>query len=169
MSRKQSTGKRQQAPAIRRSEVEAEIAAKISKAKAASEEGASSNGDESKPRTPPIVGEISNNQITVTAEPWVSPEEVRRKYESLRKIWFWKQTPSERRIELLDFVAKLSEGYYNKESNRVGLRPRMGRRQLMERWNQRYPPGHEWHYTDVRNFSRDVRETLEALTRYRDF
>ena len=117
----------------------------------------------------PLMGKISNNQITVRAEPWVSPEAVRRQFESLRNVWFWKPTPSERRVELVRFITGFCEGYYNEEHGITGLRLGSSWRQIMEQWNQRYPQEHDWHYLDVRNFRRDFNETFETLTSYKDF
>jgi hypothetical protein len=117
----------------------------------------------------PLMGKISNNQITVRAEPWVSPEAVRRKFESLRNVWFWKPTPSERRVELVRFITEFCEGYYNEEHGITGLRLGSSWRGIMEQWNQRYPQEHDWHYLDVRNFRRDFNETFETLTSYKDF
>jgi hypothetical protein len=74
--KKQPTGKRQKATAKARSEVVAEIKAKISKAKASSSPDASSNGDSARSESP-ITGMIANNRITVTADPWVSWEDWR--------------------------------------------------------------------------------------------
>jgi hypothetical protein len=169
--KRQSARTRRRASATKRSEVEAEIFAKISKAKAASGEDAS-NGGERKPRTRPIMGEISNNKITVTSEPWVHRDEQSRQYESLRNNWLWRQTPSERRMELLRFVIGFYEGYYDKKRNITGLTPGSswpGWRRIMEQWNERYPQDHGWHYKDVRNFRRDFRETFETVTRYQTY
>jgi hypothetical protein len=183
------TRKRQKATARRRSEVVAEIAAKISQAKENKDPDASPNGGGEKPETlapeqqilidyaralaeSPLKGEISNNQITVTAEPWVSPEDVRRKFVTMRDIWFWTETPSRRRVELVQFVTGFCEGYYNEESVRSGLRRGPdwpGWRGVMEQWNQRYPPGHDWHYGDVRNFRRHSHQAFKALTAHKDF
>ena len=189
MPKKQRTTKRRKATAVSRSKVVAEIKAKISQAKENKDPDASPNGGEEEPEslTPeqrellarerafaesPLTGEISNNRITVTAEPSVSPEDVRRQFESLRRAWFYTETPSERRVELVNFVAGFCEGYYNEERGRSGLRrgPNWpGWRHIMEQWNQRYPQQHDWHYTNVRNFSRDFRETFEALTLFENF
>ena len=117
----------------------------------------------------PIMGEIRNNRITVTAKPWVSPEEVRQQYESLQKVWFWKRTPSERRVELVRFVTGLCEGYCDEERGVVGLVPNASLREMLDRWNERYPQDHDWHYTDVRNFRRDFHDAFEALTLFEDF
>ena len=187
--KKQHTNKRQKATARRRSEVVAEIAAKISQAKENKDPDASPDGGGEKPETlapeqqilidyaralaeSPLKGEISNNQITVTAEPWVSPEAVRRKFVTMRNIWFWTKTPSRRRVELVQFVTGFCEGYYNEESGRSGLRRGPdwpGWRGVMEQWNQRYPPGHDWHYEDVRNFRRHSHQAFKALTAHKDF
>jgi hypothetical protein len=121
---------------------------------------------------PPLVGEIRNSRITITAEPWVPPDDVRKQYDSLRNSWFWTTTPSERRVELVRFVAGFCEGYCNEEGTIVGLVRSAswpGWRELLDRWNEHYPEGHDWHYTDVRNFSRDFRETFKTLTRFKDF
>ena len=94
----------------------------------------------------PLTGEISKNLITVTAEPWVSPEDVRRRYESLRRAWFYTETPSERRVELVNFVAGFCEGYYNEERGVSGLRRGPdwpGWRHIIEQWNKRYPQEHD--------------------------
>jgi hypothetical protein len=187
--KKQPTGKRRKATAVSRSKVVAEIKAKSSQAKENKDPDASPNGgeEELEALTPeqrellarerafaesPLTGEISNNLITVTAEPSVSPEDVRRQYESLRRAWFYTETPSERRVELVNFVTSFCEGYYNEERGRSGLLRGPdwpGWRQIMAQWNQRYPQGHDWYYTDVRNFSRVFRETFEALTLFENF
>jgi hypothetical protein len=187
--KKRRTRKRQKATARRRSEVVAEIAAKISQAKEDKDPDASPNGGEEKPETlapeqqilldyaralaeSPLKGEISNNRITVTAEPWVSPEDVRRKFLTMRNIWFWTKTPSERRVELVGFLTGFCEGYYNEASGRSGLLRGPdwpGWRGVMEKWNQRYPPGHDWHYRDVRNLRRDSHQAFKALTAHKDF
>jgi hypothetical protein len=169
--KKQVTGKRQKATAKARSEVVAEIKSKISKAKASSSPDASPKGDSARTESP-ITGMIANNRITVTADPWVSWEDWRDKIESLRSIWFWTQTPSERRVELVRFVTGFCDGYYDEEGHITGLLrgPNWPAwRHIMEQWNQHRPPGHDWHYTDVRNFSRDFRETFEALTLFENF
>jgi hypothetical protein len=171
-SKRRPTGKRQRATAASRSKAVAEIAAKIAKVRAEKGRTVPPNGDEGNLGRRPVAGRISNNQITVTAEPWVSPEAVRNEYKSLQDVWFWKPTPSERRVQLLRFVTRFCEGWSDEERNIVGLVPGAswpGWRQIMEHWNQRYPQGHDWHYKDVRNFERDARETFEALTRYKDF
>jgi hypothetical protein len=187
-TKKQRTGKRQKATAHRRLQVEAEIAAKFAQAKAAKDPDVS-NGHEEKAENlapgqqilieyaralaeSPLKGEISNNRITVTAEPWVSPEDVRRKFESLRRIWFYAPTPSARRVELASFVAGFREGDYDEKHDVFSLTSGPGWpgwRGIMEQWNQRYPQGHDWHYTDHRRLRRDFCEVFEALTRYRDF
>jgi hypothetical protein len=164
--KKQRTSKRQRATTSDRALVVAEIATKIAKARASKNPDASPNGDSVLAESP-ITGMIANNRITVTADPWVSWEDWRDKIESLRSIWFWKQTPSARRVELVRFVTGFCDGYYDKERDITGLLrgPNWpGWRHIMEQWNQRYPQEHPWHYTDVRNVSRDFRETFEALT-----
>ena len=167
----------------------AEIKAKSSQAKENKDPDASPNGgeEELEALTPeqrellaherafaesPLTGEISNNLITVMAEPSVSPEDVRRQYESLRRAWFYTETPSERRVELVNFVANFCEGYYNEERGVSGLRRGPdwpGWRHILEQWNKRYPQEHDWHYTDVRNFSLDFRDTFKTLTSYQVF
>jgi hypothetical protein len=186
----------------RRAEVAAEIRTKFAQAKADKKPNAPTNGDEKKPKTPtpeewtqrtahlprlgcegirppkwsiaesPITSKISNNRITVTAEPWVSPEDVRKRYESLRDIWPWKQTPSERRVELVGFVLSFCGADYDEEHDVFALTrgPHWpGWRGIMERWNQLYPLGHDWHYTNSRNLLRDFRAASGTLMRYEDY
>ena len=37
---------------------------------------------------------------------------------------------------------------------------------LQAQWNEEYPPGHDWHYSDYRNLRRDFKEAFEALVGY---
>lgn len=187
--KRQGTRKRQRASPRLRSEVEAEIAAKIGQAKAHKDPDASPNGHEEKLETltpeqqrliartkafaeSPITGEISNNRITVTAEQWVSPEKVRRQFESLRQMWFYAPTPSARRVELVAFVSGFCDSDYDKKHNVFSLirgPDWPGWRGIVEQWNQRYPQGHDWHYTDHRRLRRDFHAAAKALMLYQDF
>jgi hypothetical protein len=164
--RKQRTSKRQRATTSDRALAAAEIATKIAKARASKNPDASPNDDEEKS---PIVSMIINNKITVTADPWVPVKDVMQAFTQLRNVWFKSETPSERRVCLCRFVVEHSDGYYDEEDNITGLRPTSRWRPLMEQWNQCYPPGHDWHYTDPRKFYRDFRETFEALTLFENF
>jgi hypothetical protein len=184
--KKQPTGKRQKATAKARSEVVAEIATKIAMAKGSISLDASPNGDEEKPNasTPellefnartrafaesPLMWTIENNRITVRAEPWVSPDDVRKSFKNARDMWFWAPTPSERRVELVRFVTGFCRGYHNEERGVSGLVPGRSWRHIMEQWNQHYPHEHDWHYADVRRFRRDFKEGFETLTLFEDF
>lgn len=164
--KRQRTTKRQRATAASRSEAEAKIAAKVSEARARTLEGGALN-DASGRADAPLAASIRNNKITITAQPWVSPEAIKRAYADLRDDWFWSETPSEQRVKLCGFVADRCEGYYDKKI--VGLNPSVSWREMMSQWNERYPEGHDWHYGDVRNFRRDFAETFESLTRYSTF
>jgi hypothetical protein len=164
--KKQPTGKRQKATTSDRALAVAEIATKIAKARASKNPDASPNDDE---EISPIVSMISNNKITVTADPWVPLTDVMQAFTQLRNVWFKAETPSERRLCLCRFVVEHCDGHYDEEHDITGLRPTSSWRPLMEQWNQRYPQEHPWHYTDVRNFSRDFRDTFEALTLFEYF
>jgi hypothetical protein len=97
---------------------------------------------------------------------------VAKSFKNARNIWvWWAETPTERRVELVGFVADFCEGYYNEKHGVAGLTPgaRWRWRHLMEQWNQRCPREHDWHYTDVRNFRRDFKDTFKALTSFKDF
>jgi hypothetical protein len=187
--KRQRAGKSQKATARRRSEVVAEIKAKFAQAKANKDPNASPNGGGQKPENlileqreliartrafagSPLTGEISNNRITVSAEPWVIPEDVRKEFASLRRAWLWTQTPSERRVELVGFVVGFCEGYDDEEHDVFALMGGPdwpGWRGVMEQWNQRYPQGHDWHCPDQRNLQRDFRAAARALTLYEEF
>lgn len=67
------------------------------------------------------------------------------------------RTPSPRRMAVFQFVAERGEFRDDNFERGNGWRP------LMELWNQRLPENHDWHYTDVRNFSRDFRAAKKAL------
>jgi len=186
--KKQRTNKRQKATAHRRSEVVDGIAAKISKAKANKVPDTPTTGEE-KPEalTPeqqlllantrkleqsPLLGSIENNRIIVSAEPYVSPDDVRKAYQETRDMWFWERTPSERRVELVAFVAGFCQGYYNQESGAAGLKRGPdwpGWRGIMEQWNQRYAQERGWRYKDARNLERDFRDAFETITAHKDF
>lgn len=66
-------------------------------------------------------------------------------------------TPSPRRLAVFRFVAERGEFRNGTFEHSSGWRP------LMELWNRRLPEGHEWRYTDVRNFSRDFRAAKRTL------
>jgi hypothetical protein len=172
--------------AASRYEAVAKIAAKIASAKASSHPDTSPNGDEEKPNatTPelqefnertralaesPLMWTIENNRITVRAEAWVSPEDVSKSFENARDVWFWTQTPSEHRVELVQCVVGFCEGHYDDERGFTGLVRGPSWRHIMEQWNQRYPREHDWHYTDVRNFRRDFKEGFETSTSFEHF
>jgi hypothetical protein len=164
--KKQPAGKRKRATTSDRALAVAEIATKIAKARASKNPDASLNGDEEKS---PIVSMISNNKITITAQPWVPAEDVKQAYAQLRNACFKKETPSERRVCLCRFVVEHCDGYYDEEHEITGLRPTTRWRPLLHQWNQRYPQGHDWHYTDPRKFYRDFRDTFQALTLFEYF
>jgi len=186
--KKQRTNKRQMATDRRRSQVEAEIAAKISQAKANKDPDAPTTGEEKpealapeqqlllantrKLEQSPLLGSIENNRIVVRAEPWVSLRDVIKSFKTMRDMWFWERRPSERRVELVAFVARFCEGYYNEESGATGLKLGTawpGWRGIMEQWNQHYAQERGWRYKDARNLERDFRDAFETITAHKDF
>lgn len=158
---KRRTKRRPRATIEQRAAAEAEFMAKVQEAA----------GDEKKIGGPtpghPVIGRIQNNQITITADPWVPKEAVARKYADMRRMWFYGSTPSERQVELFKFVVGRSDGYYGEDEHGRGiwglLRDGDGWRVKMDAWNDQYPEDHPWRFSDVRNFRRDFNTAFEAL------
>lgn len=144
------------------------------------------------PWVPPLTAHINRlpspiNQgtITITAAYWapkaaVSEFYAKAKAEVKARIMDIAPTPSPRRLALFRFVVERSQGKNQWES----LKPEGPRsvhvqgfpvhvldlhtpqwRSLQAQWNEEYPEGHKWHYSDHRNLRRDFKEAFEALTR----
>jgi hypothetical protein len=145
------------------------------------------------PPVPPLTAHINRfnslgNQgtITITAAYWVPNAAVSEFYAEVKaevkaRIRDIAPTPSPRRLALFRFVVERSQGIDQWKS----LTPEGPRsvhdqgiplhvqglhvsqwRSLQAQWNEEYPEGHAWHYSDHRNLRRDFREAFKALVGY---
>jgi hypothetical protein len=147
------------------------------------------------PWVPPLTAHINRlpsprNQgtITITAAYWAPKAAVSEFYAEVKaevraRIMDIAPTPSPRRLALFRFIVERSQGIDQWGS----LKPEGPRsvhvqglpvlhvqglhvpqwRSLQAQWNEEYPEGHEWHYSDHRNLRRDFKEAFEALAGHR--
>jgi len=146
------------------------------------------------PQVPPLTAHINRffspgNQgtITITAAYWVPKAAVSEFYAEVKaevkaRIRDIAPTPSPRRLALFRFVVERSQGIDQWEALKPegprsvndqgiplhvqGLDVSQSWRSLQAQWNEEYPEGHEWHYSDHRNLRRDFREAFKALVGY---
>jgi hypothetical protein len=122
------------------------------------------------PWAPPLTARVTgpdqirnHGTITITAAHWVPKAAVSKFYVEVKSRVDSAPTPSLRRLAVFRFVAEQSSGI--RERLVYGLNIRSWR-SLQARWNEEHPPGHEWHYRDVRNFRRDFAEASKSLIGY---
>jgi len=93
----------------------------------------------------------------------VPEDAVRQLYSELKAKMKPTPTTSRRRLTLFRFVAERSSPII--EHSVYGLdTPRW--RSLQAQWNEQYPKGHKWYYSDLRNFHRDFAEASTSLIGY---
>jgi hypothetical protein len=122
------------------------------------------------PWAPPLTARVTgpdqirnHGTITITAAHWVPKDAVSKFYAEVKSRVDSAPTPSLRRLAVFRFVAEQSSGI--RERLVYGLNIPSWR-SLQARWNEEHPPGHEWHYRDVRNFHRDFAEASKSLIGY---
>lgn len=141
------------------------------------------------PWVPPLTARIkrlhppkNHATITITAAHWVPIANVRKFYAELKARYLDSTpTPSPRRLAVFRFVVERSQwktwweplkpwGTMEERVKQVyaqGLDVPTPWSSLQAQWNEEYPPGHDWHYSDYRNLRRDFMEAFEALAGYR--
>jgi hypothetical protein len=105
----------------------------------------------------------NHGTITITAAHWVPKNAVSKFYAELKSRHDSAPTPSLRRLAVFRFVTEQSSGITERLVYGLNIPPW---RSLQAQWNEVYPPGHEWHYRDIRNFRRDFKEAFTALVGY---
>ncbi len=123
------------------------------------------------PWVPPLTARIKgpslpNNHgtITITAMHWVPNATVGTFYAELRARYVDSgPTPSLRQLAVFRFVTEQSSGITERLVYGLNTPPW---RSLQSQWNEEYPQGHDWHYSDHRNLRRDFKEAFEALIGY---
>ncbi|HET6661584.1 MAG TPA: hypothetical protein VFH16_16860 [Rubrobacter sp.] len=111
---------------------------------------------------------LNHGHITLTAEPWVSPETVRDFYQTIRQQVFGRKTRqfSERNVTVFKFVTERMEVETVQEPGQLPssrLVRRAPWRALMEAWNSEHR--REWSYKDPRNFEKDFHRGRRAVAR----
>jgi hypothetical protein len=109
---------------------------------------------------------LNHGHITLTAEPWVSPESVRDFYQSIRQQVFGRKARqfSERNVTVFNFVTDRMEVETVREPGQLPRRRLVRRetwRALMEAWNREQRQ--EWSYKDPRNFRKDFHRGRRAV------
>ncbi len=122
------------------------------------------------PWAPPLTARVTgpdqirnHGTITITAAHWVPKDAVTKFYAEVKSRVDSAPTPSLRRLAVFRFVAEQSSGITERFVYGLNI---PSWRSLQARWNEEYPPEHEWHYRDVRNFRRDYTEASKSLTGY---
>jgi hypothetical protein len=105
----------------------------------------------------------NHGTITIQAAHWVPEERVTQLFAKLKARMKPSPTTSQRRIVLFRFVAERSSPITKRLVYGLDTPPW---RTLQAQWNEDHPPGHKWHYSDVRNFRRDFAEASKALIGY---
>jgi hypothetical protein len=83
-------------------------------------------------------------QIALVLSPWVPAKEVERTYRNLQRRLLGRDNRPVERRNLAIFKLGVEQARIH------GKLPTW--RSLLQRWNEIYPQGHEWHYLDVRMF-----------------
>ena len=122
------------------------------------------------PWVPPLTATASgpaqvknHGTITIRAAHWVPDEAIGKLYLDLKSRMGPSPTTSQRRLALFRLVAQHSSDITERLVYGLDTPPW---RTLFAAWNEEYPPAHEWHYRDVRNFRRDFAEASRALIGY---
>jgi hypothetical protein len=114
-------------------------------------------------------------EITMTVQPWVPADTVRKFYGQLQKrvLTSRPRALSERNLAVFRFIVGQQEVKpYSDDAQASGLtrrHPKLMRlkqpswRVMLKRWNQHYSAGHKWHYRHVRNFERDFKRAAQAI------
>ena len=108
----------------------------------------------------------NHGQITLTAEPWVSPKTVRDFYQNIRQQVFGRKSRqfSERNVTVFKFVTERMEVETVQEPGQLPS-SRLVRRAtwsaLMEAWNREQR--RRWSYKDFRNFRQDFYRGRRAV------
>lgn len=111
---------------------------------------------------------LNYGHITLTVEPWISPNTVRDFYQTIRQQVFGRKTRqySERNVTVFKFVTERMEVETVREPRQLPssrLTRRESWRALMEAWNREQQQ--EWSYKDPRNFEKDFHRGRRAVAR----
>jgi hypothetical protein len=90
--------------------------------------------------------DLSRAALTLTLEPWVSPDKVTSYIRDIRQSILHGAGSKARTVEVFRFVVAHTEV----EETTLEKIPRW--RHLCELWNEEYPEDHRWHFADYRDF-----------------
>lgn len=86
--------------------------------------------------------------LTLTIEPWVSPDKVKSYYQEIRQSVLDDAGCKHRTVEVFRFVV----AHTDVEEIHLKRKPRWT--YLCDQWNERYPEGDRWYFSDYRDFRR---------------
>ena len=107
---------------------------------------------------------LTYGTINLKVEPWITGDVVLRAYQHLQALVLPRRPRalSERNLAMTRFVMEHLRHVVTGEREGSKAPPKVSWRRLMARWNEEHE---EWAFQDERNFSRDCRRTIKAVTR----
>ena len=100
---------------------------------------------------------LSRAVLTLTVEPWVSPEEVTSYYRDIRQSILQDAGSKDRTVEVFRFVV----AHTGVEEITLKKTPQWSH--LCDQWNEEYPEGHRWHFSSYRDFRRSYIRGRNAI------
>jgi hypothetical protein len=88
---------------------------------------------------------ISRAMLTLTVDPWVSPDNVKSYYREIRDSILHEAGSKHRTVEVFRFVV----AHTDLEETALKKTPQWSH--LCDQWNEEYPEGHRWHFSDYRD------------------
>jgi hypothetical protein len=103
------------------------------------------------------IAHLSRAVLTLTVEPWVSPDNVKSYYQEIRQSVLHGAGCKHRTVEVFRFVVAHTEI----EESTLMETPEWSR--LCDLWNQEYPEDHPWHFSDYRDLRKSYTRGREAI------
>ena len=91
-------------------------------------------------------GYLSRAVLTLRVEPWVPPDKVKSYYQEIRQSVLHDAGCKHRTVEVFRFVVAHTE----LEETTLQKTPQWN--YLCDQWNEEYPEGHRWHFSDYGDF-----------------
>ena len=101
--------------------------------------------------------DLSRAMLTLTVEPWVSPDNVKSYYQEIRQSVLHDAGCKHRTVEVFRFVV----AHTDLEETTLEKTPQWS--SLCDQWNEEYPENHRWHFSDYRDFRRSYLRGWDAI------